>query len=302
MLIDLVQLRTFVTVAEEQHLTRGAERLHMSQSAASAHIRSVEDSLGTQLFVRTNRSLELTRAGQLVLHKAKALLNEAAVFRSVARELDGRIEGRLVVGAGSEPGSRVGEIITAVREQHPLVTVEIIARPSRSTRQSLKSGEIDVAVLLGRASEPGFTHYHLTLIDFVVAGPGSWRERLQDASWEELAAMPWMTPTNSTAHAEMLGQLFAHRGLELNTVIHFDNASLARSILRAGAGVMLARADQIADEVRAGALAIAPHARAQYPLCIAHQSGRRDDPLIRAFLEAAARSWPAMAPVAPTGA
>ena len=89
MQIDLVQLRTFVAVAEEQHLTRAAERLHISQSAASAHVRAVEDRLDTQLFVRTNRSLELTRAGQLLLAKAKILLNEAAIFISFARELRG---------------------------------------------------------------------------------------------------------------------------------------------------------------------------------------------------------------------
>ena len=55
MLIDLVQLRTFVVLAEEQHLTRAAERLRMSQSAASAHARAIEERLETQLFARTDR-------------------------------------------------------------------------------------------------------------------------------------------------------------------------------------------------------------------------------------------------------
>jgi DNA-binding transcriptional LysR family regulator len=77
MLIDLVPLRTFVAAAEEQHLTRAAERLHISVSAASAHVRAIESMVQTQLFVRTNRNLELTRAGQLLFRKAKALLNEA---------------------------------------------------------------------------------------------------------------------------------------------------------------------------------------------------------------------------------
>ena len=92
MRIDLVQLRTIVAVAEEQHLTRAAERLFISQSAASAHVRALEDQLDTQLFVRTNRSLELTRAGQLLARKAKALLNEEAQFTSFARELRGNRE------------------------------------------------------------------------------------------------------------------------------------------------------------------------------------------------------------------
>ena len=62
--MDLVQLRTFVAVAEEQHLTRAADRLFISQSAASAHVRAVEESGDTKRFVRTSRSLELTQAGR----------------------------------------------------------------------------------------------------------------------------------------------------------------------------------------------------------------------------------------------
>jgi DNA-binding transcriptional LysR family regulator len=187
-MIDLVQLRTFGAVAEEQHLTRAAERLHVSQSAAGAHVRAVEESLGLKLFHRTNRSMELTRAGQVLLAQAKGLLNEAALFRSSARELLGKIEGKLVVGSNSEPGSRVGDIVAAVCKTHPLVTVDIIARPSESTRQSIKSGEVDVGVLLGRATDAGLTYHELTAIDFVVAGPAAWREKLEHANWEELAA------------------------------------------------------------------------------------------------------------------
>src|SRR5579871_4609570 len=115
MQIDLVQLRTFVAVAEEQHLTHASERLHISQSAASAHVRAVEECLDTRLFIRTNRSLELTRDGQLLLRHAKALLNEAALFQSFARELRGQAKGTVVVGASSEPlGSRIGDIVAAL--------------------------------------------------------------------------------------------------------------------------------------------------------------------------------------------
>src|SRR5256885_9169158 len=165
MLIDLVQLRTFVAVAEEKHLTRAAERLHISQSAASAHVRAVEESLDTQLFVRTNRSLEPTRACELLLAKAKTLLNEAALFTSFARELRGKIEGHLVVASSSEPASsRIGEIVGAVRARHPLISVDLRARPSAGTRQGLKTGEIDVGLLLGRPVEAGFTYYELTTV------------------------------------------------------------------------------------------------------------------------------------------
>jgi len=292
MLIDLVQLRTFVAVAEEQHLTRAAERLYMSQSAASAHVRAIEERLGTQLFVRTNRNLELTHAGQLVAERAKVLLREEAMFTSFARELKGKIEGKLAVGTSSEPGTRIGDMLAALRERHPMVTIDIMARPSSGTRQALMSGEIDVGVLLGRPLEPTFTYYELMKVPYRVAGPIAWKDKIDSADWADLARLPWLTPSASSAYSSMLAQLFGDKGLELNTVIRFDNAGVGRTALIAGAGMMLVREDHALQGEQDGLLAIAQIARAEVALSIAHQSARKEDPLIQAFLEAARVPWP----------
>jgi DNA-binding transcriptional LysR family regulator len=293
-LIDLVQLRTFVAVAEEQHLTRAADRLCISQSAASAHVRALEDRLDTQLFVRTNRSLELTRAGQLLAQKAKALLNEEALFTSFARELQGKIEGRLVIGTSSEPGTRIGEMLASLLARHPLVNVDLLARPSSGTRQGLKSGELDVGVLIGRPVDTGFTYYELTVVRYSVAGPAAWKQRIEKADWAELASLPWLTPSASSAHSAMLAQLFGDKGLVLNSVIRFDHSAVGRAALRAGAGMLLLREEHAVQGEKEGYLAISPIARAEAPLSIAHQSGRKDDPLVQAFVEAARVPWPEM--------
>lgn len=294
MLIDLVQLRTFVAVAEEQHLTRAAERLHVSQSAASAHVRAVEDSLGSQLFVRTNRRLELTRAGQLLLQKAKNLLNEEALFASFARELRGKMEGNLAVSTGSDPGARIGEIVTALRAKHPLVTIDLLARPSSGARKALKSGELDVGIFLGRPVDPGFTFYELTIVHFLVAGPAAWKEKIEAADWIELAGLPWITPSASSAYSAMLAQLFGEKDLALNSVVRFEYAAQGRAALQAGAGMMLMREEHAMQGAREGHLAVSPIARAKFALSIAHQSSRKDDPLIQAFVEAARLVWPEM--------
>ena len=297
MLIDLVQLRTFVAVAEEQHLTRAAERLHVSQSAASAHVRAVEESLGTQLFIRTNRSLELTRAGQLLLGKAKALLNEATLFTSFAREIHGKIEGHLVLGSTSDPASsRIGEVIAALRAAHPLITVDLRARPSSGAQEGLKTGEFDIGLLLGRPTNAAFTYYQLTTIPFRVAGPAAWKEQIERANWAELAALPWICPTDSSlAYSTMLKQLFDERGLELNAVARFDNATLGRAMLEAGVGLMLMREEHVKQGLEQGVLVTSPIAYAEFPLFMAHLTSRLNDPLVCAFLAAATLVWPGMA-------
>ena len=296
MLIDLVQLRTFVAVAEEQHLTRAAERLHVSQSAASAHVRAVEESLETQLFVRTNRSLELTRAGQMLMRQAKTLLNEAAQFTSFAREIRGKIEGNLVVGASSEPSaSRIGDVVSALRAKHPLITVDLRARPSAGTRQALKTGELDIGMLLGRPVDFGFTYYQLATVQFRVAGPAAWKAQIETADWSELASLPWITPTDSSlAYTAMLSQLFGDKGLELNTIVRYDNAALARSLLQSGVGMMLMREEHALQGEREGYLTLSPIAHAEFGLFITHVASRGNDPLISAFIEAVNVAWPEM--------
>lgn len=295
MLIDLVQLRTFVAVAEEQHLTRAAERLHISQSAASAHVRAVEERLDTQLFVRTNRSLELTKAGQMLQQQAKTLLNEAAQFTSFARMLRGKMEGNLVVGSSSEPETRIGEIVAGVRQVHPLVTIDLRARPSQGARQGLRNGELDICVTLGKPTDAGITFYELTRVHFRVAGPVVWQERLESADWADLARMPWIAPSaSSTAYSGMMGELFTQRGLDLNAVVRFDNAALGRSLLQAGVGLMLMREEHVLQGVEEGVLAVSPLARAYYSMSVAHQTSRKDDPLIKAFVESASNVWPEM--------
>ena len=67
--MELYHLKTFVTVAEERHLTRAAERLCVSQPAISAHIKALEEELGLALFERTPKGMLPTAAGEALLEE-----------------------------------------------------------------------------------------------------------------------------------------------------------------------------------------------------------------------------------------
>ena len=68
--MELYQLRTFAAVAEEGHLTRAAERLHLSQPAVSGHIKALEQELDVRLFERTATGMVLTEPGRQLLGHA----------------------------------------------------------------------------------------------------------------------------------------------------------------------------------------------------------------------------------------
>ncbi|MGF1510362.1 MAG: LysR family transcriptional regulator [Myxococcota bacterium] len=84
--VSLEQLRYFVAVAEEEHMTRAAKRLFISQPPLSRQIRALEDELGTKLFNRTPRGLQLLPAGRRLLEEVRPILDRLEALRDVLRQ------------------------------------------------------------------------------------------------------------------------------------------------------------------------------------------------------------------------
>src|SRR4051794_10741613 len=93
--MELRHLRYFVTLADDLHFGRAAERLFISQPALSQQIRSLEGELGLTLLERDRRGVRLTPEGELFLIEAKAVIRQADRALEVARALGQGASGRL---------------------------------------------------------------------------------------------------------------------------------------------------------------------------------------------------------------
>lgn len=215
------------------------------------------------------------------------------MFASYASEIRGEPVGTLILGASSDPeASRVGAIVSRLRCRCPNINIEVNARPSSGNRHGLRAGELDVGIFLVRAIDPELSYLRLTTERFVVAGPAAWRDQIERADWQSLSLMPWATPSSDRmAYAVMLGQLFGDRGLELNSVVRFDNEANGRAMVSAGVALMLVREAHALRGVADGTFAIAAFTQVEFPLCMAFLASRAADPLIRAFEHAVRDVW-----------
>jgi DNA-binding transcriptional LysR family regulator len=145
--MELRHLRYFVAVAEELHFTRAAERLGIKQPPLSLQIRQLEQEIGTPLFHRLTRGVELTEAGSLLLDDAHRILDQVERTKTSVQIRARGETGRIHVGFAGATYFQplVPDIIRSYRETHPGVVLSPVQSNTPHLIAGLLSGAIDVA-------------------------------------------------------------------------------------------------------------------------------------------------------------
>ena len=154
--MELRHLRYFLAVAEERHVTRAARRLGIQQPPLSQQIRALEREVGTPLFVRRPRGVELTEPGRVFLDEARAVLAQleraVASTRRTARGEQGRISVGFTSSAPFHPF--VPRVIRAFREAHPLVSLSLEESGTPDLIEGLRSERLDAAFIRTAVPDP----------------------------------------------------------------------------------------------------------------------------------------------------
>ncbi|TFW27543.1 LysR family transcriptional regulator [Massilia horti] len=147
--IELRQLRYFVTVAEELHFGRAAERLHMTQPPLSQTIAALEEMLGTPLFLRNRRQVALTPAGAALLPEARRMLAGAAALPELVRRAALGESGRLSLAFVTLADySVLPPFLRRYRAAYPGVAIELHEATSDVQVEELLHERIDIGILI----------------------------------------------------------------------------------------------------------------------------------------------------------
>ena len=143
------QLTYLVAVHESKSISLAAERTHISQPALSSAISKLEDELGVVLLKRTNSGAHLTEIGELIIIKAKEVLNTVDEIKSIAHGDSIELNGNISIAV--EPSINITvmpDILTTFKHNHPKVNALLKVGESNNILRDVESGKADFGIIL----------------------------------------------------------------------------------------------------------------------------------------------------------
>lgn len=280
-------LRAFVALATHRNFTRAARACHLSQSAFSALVQTLEEQAGTRLFERTTRHVELSADGRRFEEVASRLLGDFESAFADLREHAERRKGRVAVAA--LPSIAAGELpplLAEFRARYPGITVELFDLLSDDCIDLVRRGRADFALAPAPAQVEDLRVQPLVADRFHVVCPADHplasKRRIAPSA---LAGLPFIQLSRTTSVRQHLDA--ALHPLKLNGVMEVEQLATAAGLVAAGLGVTVVPSLAL-FQFQLENLAIRPlHlATLKRDICLVRSRERSDSAAASALIEA----------------
>lgn len=256
--ITLDQMRIFLAVAEQLHVTRAAETLYMTQSSVSAAIQTVEAAYGVKLFDRVGRHIEITEAGRLLQSEATAILEHVALTERGLRELNNLQRGELRVGASMIVGNYwLPAKLCQFQRQYPGIVVTCTLGNAAAIAAGTALGNFDLG-LVTQTSDPPFQRDLESEIianeplHIVVGRSHPWFER-SDVRLDELSTTDWVMREPGSGVQQVFEQAIQQWGVDpaqLNAVLVLNSSEMVKTVVEGGVGAAAIPEVMVTKELR----------------------------------------------------
>lgn len=279
--ITLHKLEVFKAVVDLGSVRKAAERFHVAQPVISAHLRSLEQRLGTQLVFRDGRQLSLTAAGQAAYTWSGDLLMQTRAF---SRHLDGLADGTsgsVVLATSMSVGSyMLPDSLSRFSLRHPGIAISLKIYDSDHAIRATQAGECDFAVILAESPPegPGLTgrplgHEPLLLVTSPEAPPAADEIDLDQFAELSFVELPegFLRRTLNEAHLRRVG---LH---QRQIAIEVGHPEAMKRAVKQGVGSALMFRCSVAEELGAGTLrAVTVRGLdVSVPIYLVHRTGRQ---------------------------
>ena len=254
--LDLHKLRVFVAVAEQEHFSRAAEGLGISQPALTAHVRDLERHFGAPLFERVGRGVRLTDAGRLVQGYARRLLGLAVELDEAVDDLRGLRAGQLRLGASTTIGEYLlPPALGAFCRGYPGVGVTVEIANTGRIADRLRHGELHLGLIGEPLDDPDLECEPYRDDHLVLVVPPGHRWAGAEVSPRELAGEPLIAREPGSATRDVTEAALAAAGATWTAGLELGGTEAVKGAVAAGLGVAFVSACAVEPDLAAGRLA-----------------------------------------------
>lgn len=234
--MELRVLRYFLMIVQEKNISKASARLHVSQPTVSRQLKELEDELGTTLFERGNRSIQLTPDGVYFANQARQILSLTdKTLANIHQEQD--ISGSVYVGSAEARSMlTVAQALGQLNQRHPHIQVNLVSTDASDVHQHLVSGVFDFGVVMEPIDKSDY--------DFIrLPGESRWGLLVQNSSplaqqatvsLEDVANSRLILPQQGGS--ARIHDLFGLTQADLNVVATYNLLYNASLLVSAGVG------------------------------------------------------------------
>ncbi|SPE50268.1 Transcriptional regulator, LysR family [Verrucomicrobia bacterium] len=258
--LDIRQLRAFVSLAQTGSFTRTARQLHLSQSAISHSIKSLEADVRCRLLDRVGRSVNLTQAGEQLLGHAQRILVEMEEARERLRDLGKWGHGRLRLGASTTSCQYLlPKVLREFKESFPQCLIQIEPGDTPTALELLENRRIDLALTMEprHAAQLDFRPLFKDELRFVVSPLHRWAKAGR-VDRSEITRQRFILYTKKSYMAEMIDAYFRREAIVLPTSIELGNMEAIKELVKLGLGVSILAPWVAQKELAEGSLQALP--------------------------------------------
>lgn len=280
----LPYLRVFYEVASCRSFTRAAERLHISQPAVTRQIKRLEAILGVSLFDRGSSPVQLTPAGRSLLgfvERSLSLLEEAHHL------LESYREPTLKVGATrGYSKTTMPRILAGFQEENPKVRIVLSVDSSQGLERGVLEGVIDLAFLANPDHRRPLLFLPFREEELVcIASPSFVADLGERVSLADVVDYPFIVREKGSGTHKMVMEAFEAMGRKPKVLVEASSPEFIKEWVKAGKGLSIVTASSVEEEREEGKLRVLPIVEGLHlDVYVALLRGRRDEPLISAFL------------------
>ncbi len=255
--ITIHQLDLFLMAAKLKNFSRAADQMSISQPAFSAQIIKLEKILGTPLFERIGRRVDLTDAGVMFMEYSRKSLTALREGKQAIDDMSKKVMGVLRIGASTTIASHIlPEYLGKFRTLYPHGKVEMMVGNTNQIEQALLRNEIDMGLVEGPVTNRGIEQYLFMMDELVVVYSKEHHfNNLKEISFDEFRKEPLIIRERGSGTRKVFMDSYSQKSEQpLNIVMELGNTEVIKKSAQANLGIAVLSLSSIKSEIEAGTL------------------------------------------------